>query len=127
MHQPRAMGGSKGVGELNANRNHLIDVECAPLAQFLFERLAVDEFHPHADLVVDALRAIHRNDVGVPHASEQASFFDDVEAWTVARLPASQNFQGDLTVEPGVPCAEHLAERTAADLLDDSKGTPRVA
>src|SRR4029079_17266707 len=121
------MGGGKGTAELNADRDHLVEVERPPFAQLLFECLAVDVFHPHADLVVDALRPIDRDDVGVTHASQEAAFFYNVDAWVVTGLSAPQDLERDLTVEPRVPRAEDLAEGTTANFLDDPQRTPCVA
>ena len=64
-----------------------------------------------------ASRAVHRDDVGVPHAGEIARFGGEFKGGV-------EELQRDFRVELRIPGAIHDAERAFADLFEQAKVPP---
>ena len=95
--------------------------------KLLFQRLAVNELHPHANLSTYALRAVDRDDVGVTNSGQQPSFLNDRrDAHFVITFSAPQNLERDLAIETAVPGSINIAKGSASDVLDDSERTPGI-
>ena len=117
-------GGHCGT-ELAADRQRLRLGELPSVTDRLFERLAVDEFHPQAHAIADPLSAVNRGDVGMAHASQETPFFDDGRgSGFVCGGCGRQELQGHFPVEPCVPGAIDLSESATSDWLENTKGTP---
>src|ERR1700680_623566 len=127
MNEAGAMHGRQGVGQLDTNLDYAVRIERSSLPQFVFERIAVDEFHPDADVAVDPLGAVNRDDVLMTHSSEQTSLLDDGRLGDfIDRFVPAQDLERNLSIEPRVPGPVHIAERSAPDLTDELQRTPFI-
>ena len=115
----------QGVREIDADADHAIDIERPPLAQFLLERLSVDELHPDAHLPLDTLGAIDGHDVRVPDPSEQSAFLDYCRGSSlVITIAAAQQLERHLAVESRIPRPIHVAKTPTADVFEETQRSP---
>src|SRR6185503_370840 len=57
-----------GSAQLDPDALDVLRCKRLPFAQRLYERVALDEFHPQADTTVDPLSAVDGDDVGMTDA-----------------------------------------------------------
>ena len=120
--QPGAMNGLQRATDLDADPRRLYCRHRPASSDLRGQRLAADVLGPNADTAVDTLGTVDRQHIGMPDAREQPSFFDDRRRRVGGVL--GDQFQGDFAVETGIPGAIDVAERSAANLLEDDERAP---
>ena len=74
VNQPGAVHGCQRPGEVLADEPGLAGAERAVDAEHVLERHPPDQFHPETDLPVVLTGAVDRDDIGMAHARQRASF-----------------------------------------------------
>src|SRR5687767_8478656 len=128
MNQAGTMDRRQRPRELDPDLHDPVEIERSAVAQFLLERLPVNEFHPHADLPGDPFRAVDGDDVGMAYPGQQPALVNHRRrARLILAFLAPQDFQRDLAIETAVPGPINVAERAVPDVFDDFERTPGTA
>ena len=124
VYEPGCVHRSERLAQIAANQRGFARAERSLFAQHRGQCSPVDELHPDADASVDDVRPVHRNDVDVADAREQARFFQ--RAGQVHRAIRGQRnqLQRDAGLQPRVAGAVDGAEGSLADRLERREMTP---
>ena len=77
MQEPRRVHGLDSTAELDSHPRDFRGREPSARRDHLLERPAMNQLHPQSDVMLEALGAINRDDIGVSHPGEQPALLDD--------------------------------------------------
>ena len=122
--KPGLVHGGKRAAQVEPEHHRFLSAERPLLFHDVFQRPSVDQLHPEADAVVEAIDAENRDDIGVANPGEQASL---LEGGIVANEGSvMQKLEREVSLEPGFPGPKDRAETAAADLLRGWSRGPRT-
>ena len=121
MDEPRLVYCRHRPAQVRADEGRLVRAEHAALMERLFEREAVDEFHPQSDGAVELVYPVHIHDVRMPDAREQTTFPDDGRR----SLRSVENLQRDFSLEPRIPRQVDRSKASFTDRATQLQRAPR--
>jgi hypothetical protein len=91
----------------------------------IFERFSFDVLHPEARPSCIRRGAVDGDDVGVVKPGQRPGLGQELLPYARARRDLGpEQFERDKSVEAGVPCQEHFAERPFAKSADNFQVAP---
>ena len=124
MEETRVVHRTDRTRELESNADGVRRTEGATTLHSLLQRFSIDELHPQADAIVDAVGAVDGHDISMMDAGQQPPFFEDCGPASGQRAIFGEELQGDVTIELRVPGPIDLTERTEADAFPYAKVPP---
>ena len=124
MHDACCMHGGERPTQIDADESRLARIERSTGPHDAIQRLAVQELHPDADALFDAVRTVHGDDVRMAHARQEPCLAHDLVRWL--RSSAIEDLQRHDPVEPRARDFRHPPERAASDALKISMWPQRV-
>ena len=114
------VGGIKGIGDLNAERQNLVGLERA-IGDAMFERYAVKELHDDEGIAILFAYVMNRADVRmVQRGSRLGLPLEAAESLRIFGYFVRQELESDETVQTAVFRLVHHAHSTAAQLFQDA-------
>ena len=127
MHEPGGVNGGERTADVLPHAHRLARIQAVPSAHRDLERLAANELHAQADVIVVRLDAVHADNVRVTHLRQGAGLEQQPRLELVVRDVAMENLDGDFALELWVPGAIDAAERSRSHPLQQPVPAPRFA
>ena len=127
MYEACAVHRLERAAQLDADAGDFFGTERAALGELCCERAPFDELHPESRRTSDPLSAINADDIRVPDACHQATFFDHLRLGGVIVIDGTKNLEGDVAVEGRIPGTVYVAEPAASDVIQHAKSPPCVS
>ena len=119
MHDSSIVRGLQRLGQLAGDRQRFIQRQCAA-QDALREVLSVDELHRDRVHRARLLDAVNRRDVGVVERGQRLRLAREPrQPVIVSRDGVGQDLERDVSLQPEVAGAVHLAHSTCAEAIDD--------
>jgi hypothetical protein len=113
------------TAQIDPDERRFAGAERTVLVETLLERGAANQLHPETDAVIVHIHAVHCDHVGVPYSRQQPALRGNPRCLQILHgIVDSQELQRHFPLEMVVPDAVDVAERSAAEALEQCEVPP---